>query len=426
MAVGRRRPAGMTINTDVGSPPPADGAGASTLRAWAGKRWAASSVCELLATPKNCLNSARRAVFTAPCEDDGERKMWMRLELRLGLQALVGGVGNGRLGWLIVALRRGIARTLVLEPALVDVREVYEARKGALTVVECVVSVPASRGRLDLEAAASDIMDQCERNRARVDDPADLMKLVSHVDVKDHGSTRLKWGLAQALLVAAIVAAFAHYYGAFAFGAGAPALGLRAGGQASIGLRGNAATARAANPTHLAQVPRARGAHGSALQVSMLDPMTISAVVLGCVDSVSTEKPTSRRTSAMARRACKSASTTCQTFAADPVLGTRTMVRTLASQVLLSADEDERPVRRTLMEDASEQAVDALDKVAMHASAHVATIQKAANIAIKAGHALDAFALQHPAAMGIASVAIIAGVAVAGAAGAHLGSAHPK
>ena len=406
----RNWPVGLTIDTDEGSQPAASELGSECLNIERLSPATAGGMCDpllrLLTTPKNCINSARRALFTAPCEDDGEKKLWMRLELRLGLQTLVGGVGNGRLGGLITALRRGVARTLDLEPALVEVRELYEASKDTLTVVECVVSVPASRGRLDLAATASDIMDQCERNRVRVDDPEDLMKLISHVDVKDHGASRQQWGFAQVVLVAAIVASFAHYYGVFAFGAGAPVLGLRGGTQSLMGLRGPASA------PHLAQAPQARRVQDGPLQVAMLDPMTISTLVLGAADSVASEKLTSRRTAAMARRASKSAGETCKALAADPVQGTQTMVRSLASQALLSADEDERPVQHTLMEDASEQVIDMLDKVAIQASSHATTIHKAANIVVKACHALDTFAVHHPASVGLASVALIAGVVV--------------
>ena len=90
------------------------------------------------------------------------------------------------------------------------------------------------------------------------------------------------------------------------------------------------------------------------MQLHMLDPMTISALVMGCADGALGKRPT-RKAQSMARRACQHADKTCQTFAADPVLGTHTVVRSLASQALLSADEDERPVHRSLIEDASEQ-----------------------------------------------------------------------
>jgi len=200
-------------------------------------------------------------------------------------------------------------------------------------------------------------------NRARVDDAEDLMKLISPIDVKGHGSSRQQWGFAQVVLVAAIVAAMAHYYGTLAFGAGVPTLGLRGGvaliaSASSMGRRPAAAPRTAASkPTSLPQVqtPRTRGLQGgSALQLHMLDPMTISALVMGCADGALGKRPT-RKAQSMARRACQHADKTCQTFAADPVLGTHTVVRSLASQALLSADEDERPVHRSLIEDASEQ-----------------------------------------------------------------------
>jgi len=359
-AARKKRPAGLHINTDFGS---ADSGDSAHRASGSWSVWGlTSTACNLLATPKNfCINSARRVLTTAPCEDDGERKLWMRLELRLGLQTLVAGVGNGRLGWLIQALRCDVARTLGLEPALVDVREVYEAKEGCLTVVECIVSVPAPHGRLSLATAASDLMDQCERNRARVDDADDLMKLVSHVDVKGHGSSRQQWSFPQVVLVAAIVAAMAHYYGALAFGAGAPALGLRGGvasTTSSMGRRPTAAPRTAlSQPTSLQQVqtPRTRRLQGgSALQLHMLDPMTISALALGFADLSLGKRPT-RKAQSMARRACQHADKTRHTFTSDPVLGTRTVVRSLATQALLSADEDERPVHRTLIDDASEQ-----------------------------------------------------------------------
>ena len=204
-------------------------------------------------------------------------------------------------------------------------------------------------------------MDQCERNRARVDDADDLMKLVSHVDVKGHGSSRQQWSFPQVVLVAAIVAAMAHYYGALAFGAGAPALGLRGGvasTTSSMGRRPTAAPRTAlSQPTSLQQVqtPRTRRLQGgSALQLHMLDPMTISALALGFADLSLGKRPT-RKAQSMARRACQHADKTRHTFTSDPVLGTRTVVRSLATQALLSADEDERPVHRTLIDDASEQ-----------------------------------------------------------------------
>ena len=51
----------------------------------------------------------------APWEEDGTEKVWLRLELRLGLETLVAGAGNGRLGLLILSLRRAFAKVLDLE-----------------------------------------------------------------------------------------------------------------------------------------------------------------------------------------------------------------------------------------------------------------------------------------------------------------------
>ena len=50
----------------------------------------------------------------------------------------------------------------------------------------------------------------------------------------------------------------------------------------------------------------------------------------------------------------------------------------------------------------------------MHGSTHALSIHSVThgvvNIAIKTGHALDVFAMHHPAAVGLSSVAIVAGV----------------
>jgi len=73
------------------------------------------SMMELLASPFECLNSARRSLLVAPCKIEGAQKLWMRLELRMPLQVLVDGAGNGRPGWLRRALRMEIAGVLGIE-----------------------------------------------------------------------------------------------------------------------------------------------------------------------------------------------------------------------------------------------------------------------------------------------------------------------
>ena len=60
----------------------------------------ARAIYSLLATPKQCLNSARRLLFTAPSQgaEDAVPRVWIRLELCRGLHTLVGisSVGVGR------------------------------------------------------------------------------------------------------------------------------------------------------------------------------------------------------------------------------------------------------------------------------------------------------------------------------------------
>jgi hypothetical protein len=219
-----KRPSGLLVQTDslslgdyaaqeVLEDMPQEHAG-STPHAWS---WVGATE-QLLATPKNCLDSARRKLYTAPCKVDGVQKVWMRLELRIGLETLVNGVGNGRLGWLLHAVRIEFSRSLDIEPSRVDVRDIYETPGSSLkTCVEVVVSpMKGHISNIDLDKAACDLMDQAERNRASVDCAADLFKLISHVEIKDHGSARLQsWSLANLLVVLVVLAA--HYHVALAF-----------------------------------------------------------------------------------------------------------------------------------------------------------------------------------------------------------------
>merc|ERR1712166_551444 len=128
--------------------------------------------------------------------------------------SLVNGAGNGRLGKLILALRMEFARSLDIEPSQVDVRNVFEMPGGSKTVVEILVSpFDGSTMPLDLSKAASDLMDQVERNRAGVDEATDLLTLISFVEVKDHGSVRLQWTSQHIALVLLLITALSHYYG---------------------------------------------------------------------------------------------------------------------------------------------------------------------------------------------------------------------
>ena len=270
---------------------------------------------------------------------------------------------------------------------------------------------------VDLSKAASDLMDQVERNRATVDDPSDLMKLIWHVEVKNHGAVRLQWNFKHLVVVIVAIVSLAQYYGVFAFGAGTPILGLRGSNSASPNLRG---TQRNTNdrPAHLVEVPRSRGGGvRAAHSLKMLEPMTVSALVLGCFDKMQSSKATTRQAKMAARRAARDAETVISTLAQEgAVAGTYTLARatarSLATQTLLSTDEDERPVQRTVLDDVSESVIDALDKASSHAVAHANFIHKTSNIAIKAAHGLDVMAAHHPMAAGLASVAVISGIAI--------------
>jgi hypothetical protein len=430
-----KRPSGLFVRTDSISlmTPPKDRSepahaedtqkenAESTASTWS---WGcASAAGQLLATPKNCLNSARRMLYTAPCEIDGAEKVWMRLELRLDMETLVNGVGNGRLGWLLQAVRIEFARSLDVDPARVDVRDIFQVPGAPRTCVEVVVS--PLKGHItkdDLGRAASDLMDQAERNRASVDCAADLMKLISYVEVKDHGATRLQWSMKQMLVVLALLTAAAHYYGAFAFSAGST-LGLRGNTLSSTALRGSqTVTKHAARPMGLAQPPQVQARQaplGGLQQAKMLDPMSVSVLALSAANRPTSSSPTtakglSRKAKLAARRVVADSKYVHDTFSENPWQGTQTLYKTavtkLATQTLMASDEDEQPARHTLLEDFAENAVDILDKASGQLVSHSAIMQKSMHVAIKAAHVLDAIAMHHPAAAGLASVAIISGV----------------
>ena len=196
----------------------------------------------------------------------------------------------------------------------VDVRDVF-AQSESKTVVELVASTTTRC--VDLSKAASDLMDQIERNRATVDDPSDLMKLVSHVEVKDRGTVRLQWNLKHLVVVIVSIMFLAHYYGVVAFGVGTPSLGLRGSNTASPNLRG---TNRNTNDrqAHLVGVPRSRGGGVRvAHSLKMLEPMTVSAIVLGCFDNMPSSKATTRKSKMAARRAARDTETVISTLAQE-------------------------------------------------------------------------------------------------------------
>ena len=107
------------------------------------------SMMELLASPFECLNSARRSLLVAPCKIEGAQKLWMRLELHMPLQVLVDGAGNGRPGWLRRALRMEIAGVLGIE--LHQVRgesSRVHARDRSVRVCACVRARIYAFGRI--------------------------------------------------------------------------------------------------------------------------------------------------------------------------------------------------------------------------------------------------------------------------------------
>jgi hypothetical protein len=294
----------------------------------------------------------------------------------------------------------------------VEVRDVFGLR-GSKTVVELVVSTTDKW--VDLYKAASDLMDQVERNRAMVDDPADLMRLISRVEVKGHDTFRLQWNFKQLVVVVLIMISLAHYYGAFAFGVGTPVLGLRGSIPGSPSLRGATQNVDL-QPTRPTQHVRGGTAHISH-SFKMLEPMTVSVLVLGCVDDIQSRRATTRKAEKVTRRAAQHAGSAVSTLKEQgAVAGTCTLARAsiqaLTTQALLSADEDEHPVRRTILDDLSEGAIDVLDKSSMHITSHANFLQKTATTAMKAAHALEVMAAHNPIAAGLASIAIISAITI--------------
>ena len=114
---------------------------------------AAKKVYSLLSTPTQCLNSARRYLFMATSQSEGnkELKVFLRLELHRPLQTLIAGVGNGRMAGLKMSVRMEVARVCGVMPHDVEVVEVFEKINGAdsaqrengTTVVDIIVSPPA-------------------------------------------------------------------------------------------------------------------------------------------------------------------------------------------------------------------------------------------------------------------------------------------
>jgi hypothetical protein len=263
-----------------------------------------------------------------------------------------------------------------------------------------------------------------------VDDASDLMKLISHVEVKGHSAVRgggvlllKKWHL---VAVAVMICLISHYYGVFAFSTGA-SLGLRGSPVSSPVLSSKnprtstQQTERPTNPVFRdfqivpSQARRSRPISGIQ-QTKMLDPMTMSYLVMGFADSLMTGNPKThtRKAKVIARRATRDTGKVQHMLAQDPYKGTETIVRfalhKAAEQTLLSSDEDERPVHNNLMHDFLDEAVNVLDKSTAQFAQNSEMLHKSVNVAIKAAHMLDSVSMHHPAATGFMAIGVISGL----------------
>ena len=384
----------------------------------------------LLGTPRHCINSARRALCIAPCEldgVDGVQKMWMCLDLRRELQSLMAGAGNGSLKGLKKNLCMEFARAVDIPVSYVEVRDISVISEGSATRVELVLS--QWKATADLNKLASDLLDQVDKNMVNVDDAGDLMKLISHVEVKGHSAVRgggvlllKKWHLVG---VAIMICLISHYYGVFAFSTSA-SLGLR-GSPVSSSLSSKTLrtstqqTERPTNPVFRDfQIPQSQARRSRPIsgiqQTKMLDPMTMSYLVMGCADSLlaGNAKTHTRKAKVIARRATRDTGKVQHMLAQDPYKGTETIVRfalhKAAEQTLLSCDEDERPMHNNLIKDFLEDGVNVLDKSTAQFAQNSEILHKSVNVAIKAAHMLDSVSMHHPAATGFMAIGVISGL----------------
>ena len=251
----------------------------------------------------------------------------------------------------------------------------------------------------------------------------------ARLTVKDHGSARhrLQWTFAHIVLVLLLITELSHYSGVFAFSTPTvPAVRLRTvASSASSGLYG---TSRHTDTRHVgspsAMLPQAWRTQRQGVQAAtMIDPMTVSALNR-CADAVvttATSKSPTRRAVIAAKRAAKDASTFCgqmqHTITQNPLEGTCTLVcntvSLLATETLLSTDEDERPLQHVLLEHLSDNGIDLIDKM----TAHVAGpgnlhMFHTTNAAVWGVHALDAMAMQYPVLLGITGLALVSSIVI--------------
>ena len=69
-------------------------------------------------------------------------------------------------------------------------------------------------------------------------------------------------------------------------------------------------------------------------------------------------------------------------------------------------------MHRTVLDEVTEGAIDALDRTSAHVVEHANFVHKATNIGMKAAHGLDVMTIHHPIAAGLASVAVVTAITI--------------
>ena len=232
----------------------------------------ARRIYSLLSTPTQCLNSARRYLFMAPMQSCSEAsgKVFMRLELRKSLQALVAKAGNGRLHGLKTSVRMEVAAACQVQHTEVEICDVFESlaagtalaeeakSEEARTVIDLIVTSPVQgwNSALDISLTAKALMDQVEKNRVQHDAADDLLSLINVVDVKDHSVIRSARSRNHFFLIAVLVLALAHRYGVLAFTSGLLSLSRMRGGLPHTGCGAKVETLRMQAQTAEQDAPR--------------------------------------------------------------------------------------------------------------------------------------------------------------------------
>jgi hypothetical protein len=237
------------------------------------RRAAAWGTDGLAFTPQAVLQSARRALFASSMWRDGEHKVWLALQLRIGLESLVASLGNGRINWLRVVIRNEFARLLEVDASQVEVLNIREALPDAaaraddgegparaLTSLELLVAPPAEyeAARASgasaemlaklLQSAGEGMLAQVERNRLKVADASELLALIVHMDAHQQPKIAPYKPLHIAV---AVLLAFVGLHLAQAFGSVPSMLRVSPSTSAGVTVRGSGATLNAAASSHV-------------------------------------------------------------------------------------------------------------------------------------------------------------------------------